>query len=519
MGLNWGGFAGGFSQGFHNGVSIGKSIGAAVKEDKLNKIREAGIAEANALRDKEINDSVRENPIEGATQATQATTEAPQAAAVTTQPVDVPTSASISKPMAEDPMTADQPAPVKDVAATAAVPAPAPVREITTTPPAPAANPAAQGMPSARKRFEVGGKGFDTRDEALAHARKSAPSMMDYMTKTMVPKMQEELIAQGDIEKAEAWGKWAKDRKNQRTMEVWSKAYTAAQRGDMDGAANGVFELYKQYDDGVTPISKETVKDKDGNVTGFNVKLKDDATGEERSQFVGQQELLAMGMSALSPVALFEQAYKKQGEAEKMAAQNRMEIQKEARGEQRDMRKQEYIENRADRRELAKDKRETARAERNHGYELEKIVTREDLERNGYGMKERAKLKAEMDLARENGFDDEEIKAMVRHKVGGGYKKTTDPQERRALIVSDLTKNDLNFAKEPKPEQEAKVNRMMELIYGDEKKPAGGAGTVPNPFGQGAPQKAPAGVKDGKYMVDGQPVEVRGGMIIPLQKK
>jgi hypothetical protein len=507
--FSWGGFGAGLARGFEIGERMGDSIDRTIKQKKLNDIRTQGIAEANAMREKAINESVRENGIEAATPATQATTEAPA-------PVTAPAQPAPSQPqLAEDPMTADQPAPKRPAPIDAALPGspqpgPAPAPDTpapTATASLPAAvNPAAQGMSAAKKRYSAFGREFDDRDQALEHARKNAPTMMDFMGKTMVPKMQEALIAQGDIEKAEAWGKWAKERKNQRTMETWANAYTAAQRGDLEGAADGVFQLYKSYDDGVTPISKEVVKDKAGNVTGFNVKLRDDATGEERSQFVGQEQLLSMGMSALSPPALFEQAWKRANEAAKLGAQARIQAQSDARKAAADRENDERTRT-----------REKEADERRHKNRLAEIKRENELQSGRPG--ETGRTIRDLQAA---GWSEEEIRAHVK-KNDSSVGKAPHPEAVR-LRVSErlrgdtLTKYDdgngkrVTFDKLTKAEQNRIIDEQSDLG----ERPTGGTSTTPNPTAQ----KAPAGVKDGKYWLpDGQGVEVRNGEIIPMQKR
>lgn len=545
--MNWGGFAQGFSTGFNNGVQMGKTVKQAIQEKRLEDARAQGMISAKAAQEKAIADSVKETGIDTATQPTQATSDAQPApsaqaasapaAAAPDQPPPVDASLPGAPAAAPDETGATTPAaaptqPVAEAApevvrtqsAAAAPPLPAPKEIATPKEPVPAqdGSPAASGMATPQKptRFTVNGKGFGTREEALAYAKANAPDIMDFMHKTLVPKMQEAYLEQGDIEKAEAWGKWAKDRQNQKNMETWAKAYKSAQAGDMEGAANHVFELYKGYDDGVTPLSKETVKDKDGNVTGFNVRLKDDATGEERTQFVDKRALTEMGLAALSPPQMFEQVYKRQQQADLLSAKAAIDAQNDQRTFNKDvtLKNMEIKANKE--RDASKAKADADKQERQHGYKLGELVKKDDLEKAGYGAKKKAELQAEIDLAKENGATPEEIKAMVRHKViGTEYKKTTDPSERKALVRSDLMKNDPTFPRAKPEEQEAKIATAMKQIYGDDvsAKPAQPKAAQPDPtLAVGAP--APAGLKDGAYkdQKTGQPFRVQGGKIVPL---
>lgn len=474
MGLNWGGFAGGFSQGFNNGVAMGKTIQAAMKEKKLNDVREQGMAEAKIAQQKAVEGSVRENRVdEHATQAT-APTEAPLNQTPQATPAPAAAAPQGAYPPAADPMTADAPQPDAPLNSTPqASPIPAPVKE---APP----SPAEAGITEKPKRFSVNGRGFDTREEALEHAKKNAPSIMDFMGKTLVPKMQEAYIAQGDMEKADAWGKWAKEKDNEKNMETWGKAYRAAQAGDMETAAENVFKLYKNYDDGVTPVSKESVKDKAGNTTGFNIRLKDDASGEERTQFIGVGEITEMGLTALSPPAMFEQAFKRKTQADALGAKARIDAQNDARTAER---------------EEARDKRTAAREDKRiakqHEYKLEELATTEELKAAGIKTGERAKVQAKIDMLKENGMSPESIKELLPHMVGGdGYKKSTAPEEARRLLLTERVKDPM-FSRKTPAEQKAIIDQDMATVYGvQQPKPAGAAAPQP---GKGTPYLTPDG--------------------------
>jgi hypothetical protein len=493
--MNWGGFAGGLSQGFNNGIQIGKTINAAIKEKRLEDIRAQGIAEAKAMQEKAVADSVRENePSQPGTPAT------------------APTALNTA-PQTAEPSAPAAPAPAPDQPAQPAAPAPAAapnamdVKAVTTAsmePPAPPVGPAA-GLPAPAKRFSVGNMGFDTRDEAMAHARKSTPTIMDFMSKTLVPKMQEELVAQGDIEKAEAWGKWAKDKENQQRMETWGKAYKAMQVGDVDTAAKHFFKLYQDYDDGVTPLSHEAVKDKEGNITGFNGRLKTDATGEERSQFIDKGSLTEMGLSALSPPALFEQVYKNKNAADQLRAKAAIDAANDARTAAREEARDNRLADREDTREERRAKREADNAKRQHEYKIEELAKQEGLKLQGLGKAKKAELQGEIELARENGVPDDEIRALVRRRLGGDqHKKTTAPEERRALVRSDLMKNDMKFPTDPPEVQQRKIDDAMRQIDG--------AGGAPAAAGGGAQQ-----FQEGRYSKQGDKVYVfKDGKLTPF---
>lgn len=518
--MNWGGFAGGFAQGFNNGVNIGRTINDARKQAAIEDVRQQGLAEAKAARDASISDMIKDNGIQG-TQPTQPTAPnsgpktgeaAPDTQDVQTYAVSPPApvaSAPLPTPVASPQDAIDQaPAKTAPAAPVAAAPA-APDQDKPTgavaAPPAPAASVAAGGItPDAapvRKRYSVGDASFDTMDEARAHASKSAPSATDFFLKNAVPKISEAYLAQGDVEKAEAWSKYAKDKTAQQNMETWAKAWRAAQSGDLDTAANHVFELYKSFDDGVTPLSKETVKDKNGNVTGFNVKLKVDSTGETRSQFIDRDTLLNMGMGALSPQGMFEQAYKQKQTVDAARMANAAKAADEARKLQNDITlegvKAGYKEKADERLEDRQDKRDQHRADR----ETANITLRDELETARLGAQEKAKVNSRIQLLKDNGYTTEEIKPLLPSIIGAAsdYKKGATPEESRRMVFQERLKDPI-FARKKPEEQQAILDQDMALI-GAGAKPAAAAAapakgqSTPNPFDGGsgaAPAAKPA---------------------------
>lgn len=350
---------------------------------------------------------------------------------------------------------------------TPAIPVPESEKSLVT-PTAPIVVPAdaaAGGLPG-KKRFSVGDASFDTREEAEAHAKKSAPSVMDFMAKTLVPKMTEAYVAQGDMEKAAAWEKWAEDRQSKVAMREWAQAWRAASTGNIEKAADHVFNLYKTFDDGVTPMSKEIVKDKQGNVTGFNVRLKNDATGEERTQFIDKGALTEMGLSALSPPQMFEQAYKRKAEADKAAAEMRIKEAEEARAEGREIRKEVRGDVRKQAEEVRAEARDVRKGDREQENAIEKLTIEGQIKAASKSDEEKAKVKSKVDLLRQAGFTDDRINDMMPAIIGiGEFKKGTSPEEARRMIVTELIK-DRNFNRKPQADKDKIIDDSMRMIYG-----------------------------------------------------
>lgn len=535
MGFDLGAFMGGVA----NGMRIGTTIRDAIRENRLEEMRQRGLEEARGAREQAINGMITDrNPntqtLDAATDATAATS-ATAAPAASVAPITPGDTGAVTAPVAAQPAStaralsepAPAAAPSAQTQATSGLPPsmstqtpspdsgdrPSAATPADTTPRA--ITPQAEGLPKPAgvapeaiakpaaadsSKFWVNGKGFATREDAYKAADAAAPTTLDFFMKNAVPKLQEAYIAQGDPAKAEAWGKWAEQRKNQKSMQEWASMYRAAQFGDMEKAADHAFNLYKNYDDGITPLSKETVKNKAGEVTGFNVRLKNDSTGEVVSQFIDRKSLVEMGLAALSPDKMFEVSFQRQAVADKQAADARVKATHDAAVAARDVTKQKMTDDRED----ARDERRAKREEAN-------IRLRAELESSNLGKKERAQVESKVEMLRESGYSDEQIATMVPALVGAGeHKKTTDPKERRALIASDLVKNDPTFARLPQAERSKRVDEMMGVIYGEEAKPAAAApGAAPS---AGAPQY----VKDVKT---GEIYKIENGKRIPTGKK
>lgn len=460
--MNLGAFAGGFSQGFDNGMRQAKTLRDIIKERKLEDMRTQAMEEAKGARAAAVNGMITDNgdPAKAAEQAQPA-------------PVDKaieqgnPAAVEVSAIKPQEAVTPDAGSVTATPRATPEAVTPA-ATAASTGLPSPPVKPAEQPATPAG-RFTVGGKSYATREEAYKAADASAPSTMDFFMKNAVPKIQEQYIANGEIEKAKAWDEWAQQRQSQSAMKEWSSMYRAAQFGDFEKAATHAFNLYKQYDDGITPVSKETVKDKDGNVTGFNVRLKNDSTGEVTSQFIDKKALVEMGLSALSPNKMFEVAFKRQSDADTAAMTARIKANEKVQDFNLDMKKEGYEQDREDKRTTEKEDRADAREAKKGVQKLSEITLTKQMDAENMGEKERAQAQAKVDLLKENGYTDEQITAMVPAIVGAGeHKKTTDPSERRALISSDLLKNDQMFARSTREQQAAKVDQLMSVIYGGE---------------------------------------------------
>jgi len=479
--MSLGAFAGGLSQGFMSGARMGKTFQELAKERGLQDIRTKAIEEATQARNNTVAGMVKEvgAPDTAAKTETSQPTTAQAIPVADPAPIErrelPPINTSVS-PSSNAPSTqstaAEMPSATPASTPSQMTPAGEPMPSTTPSTAEPKAEApkseapkadAPKGLPG---RYSVGDKSFETKEEALKYAGTKAPSLQDYQLKTMVPKMQEYYLGQGDVEKAEAWRSYAEKRETQKNMDTWGKAWRAASTGNYEKAADHVFDLYKSYDDGITPMSKEVVKDKSGKVTGFNVRLKNDKSGEEFVQFIDPKALTEMGLSALSAPSLFEKQYARQVAADKAKA------------------------------DLAKEGRvfgrQVALEGIRHNNAIEKVTIQEQLKAAGGSSAVQKAITAKVNALKSAGYSEAFINEALPGIIGiGDYKKKTSPEEAKRMAFSDRMKTDPMFGRKPADEQQRIIEQDMKLIYGGVS-PTGG--NTPSATGLPKPN-APAGGK------------------------
>lgn len=424
-GFNLGAFAGGLGQGFTQGVYAGKTIKKLNNENKVEEAQKQGMTEAEKMR--------------------------------------------------QDALAAN-------AAAAAGV---GDIKEVQIAPTMGNPNdPTAGSATPARTEYHFNGTAFNTRAEAEAAKDKAAqatqkevPDVGVFFARHAVPKIQQLYVAQGDPEKATAWGEYAKSTTGAAAIKSWSGAFGAAQRGDWDAAARGFGQYYTNYiDDGVDYVGHDNVSDDKGNITGFTVQLRNKKTGVITKMPISRESLIKMGV-ANNPEELFKRQYAEQQAAEKLKAEQAVEANKDAR-EVATYAKKKQVDVQAatiGKKQDAKIREEEKTTE----------AQRKDAEPGPVGKKIR-------DLRASGLYTESEIKAAILAE-SDDYKKATKPEERAALILSDLTKNDPTFSRKTPAEQQAIVEQMMATIDSvskkrqDSKTPAaGGLGPSPSKPQKGA---------------------------------
>jgi hypothetical protein len=471
---------GSLASGFSQGLDIGNRITDLMKEDAVAKVRAQGIAEARAMQAAGTPQVQDNGDMQNLTANPQASVD-PAA-----PPVNTSLAASPAMAGAAAPVTADPDAPLSDTPQ--ASPAPA--------------GPATGGVTIAGgKRFMVGDQGFDDLASAQAHAAKQAPDINEMMRKTLVPKMQAIYMDQGDVAKADAWGQWAKSKEGEQKMADWGKAFSQAQAGNFGAAADQLAKMHADLNDGMTYLGHEDVKDKNGNLTGFNMTYKDDATGEQKSQFVDKHALIDQGLTALSPQAMFDQTYKAQAASDTMAAKEAIDNRNDARTAARQAANAAAVTAREgvlQDKKFSQDKEMEAVKSTNR---IAEDAAKKQIDVGAVGPTYKAKLDAQVAAMRQYGMSEDDIQGSIPVLVGAdGTKKTTDPTERRAIITTELLK-DPRFGKKTEAQQKDQVDQLMRVggvdVSGGVKIPRRTNGTPP-PAAPAAGATPPAGARVAK---------------------
>lgn len=300
--------------------------------------------------------------------------------------------------------------------------------------------------------WEIGGQQFSDRDKAMKAAEQEAGDPMDFYAKVAVPKITDFYIQNGDPQKAQAWQEWTEQREQKKGFQEWTDAYRAGQMGNYEKVADYIFDQYKDDDDGITPISKRTIKDKDGTVTGFEVKLKNDESGEEYTQTFAPDDLMEMGMSNYAPPQQFEKAY-----AQRQAAlEARQEAAKDALKFNRDVALSDRKFGQTMERDRLNDERDMDRA-----------VTLQQMKQ---AMGGDAKANAKIRKLREFGYSEEFIRETMPAILGiGQYKKKASPDEVARMLHQDLIKSDpwidgKGYSSMSPDEQKAVIRDQMRML-------------------------------------------------------
>lgn len=285
--------------------------------------------------------------------------------------------------------------------------------------------------------YEVDGKQFASPEAARGQAERGMGSVMDYFMRDAAPKIGETFLAQGNIEKAEAWNQWISDSQTRRGMEHWASALRAAQMGDTKGFVDSITQAYNSpgyADDGVN-VKSHRVNDS-GSIT-----MVFERDGEEFEQtFEGTEDLQQMAIGLLSPNNAFEitraQA-QSAAEARAKAAQDDLKFQ-----------------------------RDLQRDQMRHGQSLEQDTHRSNLRQLEGSEGLRQKVNEATGVLREWGYSDDEISAMIPRIIGSDSNRQQISDRDLRLRIVESFSGDRRFSALSPEDQERRINEMVELVRG-----------------------------------------------------
>ena len=510
MGFNFGAFAGGLSEGVASGIKMGKSIRDVIREREKEDMLKQARAEAGAAYDAQNAaaggmpaasappaPAPAPAPASVAEDAPAQTSAVPAPAASTARPLDAAPLASPESAAASQPPSVSTQTPAPTAPDAAVKPTP---QQIEAAVAAPAATPqaaAAMGVPGAAPATPA--------PVTPAQPAKPDPqARADYIQKQMGQKAYDYFVGIGDLDTAEKWRAASETAGQRAVMRDWARAYTAP---DFDSMLDRFGKFYTDHvDDGVDYKAHEIVN-RDGQQVGV-ITLKDKATGKEQKLELTQEKVMQMA-EANNPAALFASESKKQA----LMAASRQKLQEKAAEAKIKAAETVYKEDRADAREKIKQDGQAARDERTGQRKMSEITLKSQLDAANLGAKEEAQAKAKIKMLKESGRSEEEINALMPSILGiGDHKKTTDPAERRALILSDLTKNDPTFSRLSEADKAKKVDESMRVVYGGQATSAADKSGAKSAAGP-APSAAPIIVRDKKT---GQVGRLEGGKFIPM---
>lgn len=158
-----------------------------------------------------------------------------------------------------------------------------------------------------------------------AQRDRAATSFLDHYAETAVPKIVEYYASQGNIEKAQAFETWAKDRNTAKLLTTYGKAVHSIAMGDEEGGKAYLRDYYNQVDDGYEMLDLDlTEPDENGNATKAVVKLRNQQTGEVFTQeFEDRADLITNGLAAVSPERMFETVFDEIAKAADISAEQR----------------------------------------------------------------------------------------------------------------------------------------------------------------------------------------------------
>jgi hypothetical protein len=295
--------------------------------------------------------------------------------------------------------------------------------------------------------FQVGSQQYGSEADATAAAEKQVGSFLDYYTKTAMPEIQEQLLATGEVEKAQALGKMMEDASFQKGVRLWGNAVQAFQTGNSEGFKDNLLKAYNQtgyFDDGTTALGIEDLKNDKGQLQGYKIRFRD-ASGKETEQTFDGEDVGRLALNALSP----EQVVSNGIDQLKAAQAARAEMAGEERKFQRDVALKQYDQGLG--------------IQRDANSSQLRMAEEADKRANGGDSTKVREANAMANALRQAGWPDDKVKAEMPRLLGI-YRQSQSPTDRLASTVTMLAKADLDYAGLPDTEKVARAKALMDAM-------------------------------------------------------
>lgn len=485
MGFDFGAFAGGLMDGADKGMRVGRNIRDIIRENRMQSTLAAAREEAAAAYDAGQNKAATSvieapaqegqpyqsesgavvTPIKPASIVENGVAPiAQEAAPAASLPPSVATQAPAAAEASADPnKVADKP--FDGPTETGAKATPQQQVIAGGVPPAQAAQAAATppvAAPVQPGKYESEGKAFDTRKQAEANAgvKNDPVSRSLYIQKHMAQKAQDYFLSIGDMDTAEKYGKYAETLAGKQAIKDWADAKSAP---DIDTRAKNFGKYYTDHvNDGVDYAGHKVLTKEDGTQVAV-VSLKDKRTGKTSEMELTDEKMLQLG-DAWNPAAVFKS---EQSKAASVAAQ-KAKVAEEVLKSNLRVREEGVKAGNSERLEGVKAKNAQDLEAQKGRQKLSEESLKGQIDAQNVGEKKKAELNAEVELLKDSGYTDDEIKPLVPMLLKAGFKKGTSPEERRDIWITEIIKNEPRI----KEDDLNKKLEIMERARGGEKSSA-----------------------------------------------
>ena len=154
-------------------------------------------------------------------------------------------------------------------------------------------------------------------------------NVMNYYMQNTVPKIQQQYLANGDVQKADAFGKWVNDSNVQQGMRYGAGMIRSAQQNDPQGVMDNMVKLYNQpgyFEDGKSAVDAKIVNGEDGKPSGMAITLRDNKTGKDETHtFNSMKDVYDLAMQFGQPDQVFKYGMEQVAAGQKIQAETAKE--------------------------------------------------------------------------------------------------------------------------------------------------------------------------------------------------